>query len=266
MLEGRGAELIDDLAQRMEEAAQQLEFERAARLRDQINGIKAIHSTQSVTRNVTEDIDAVALGFARRRSLRLDRVRARRPQPRQHELLSARRAWRRQASCSRASSRSTTWAATRPARSSSVSRSRTRTCSKPRLSERLERTVRIRSGVRGVRARWLEMARTNAELGLNMRRATEATTAEQLQSVAEVFGLSAPPKRMECFDVSHTMGERTVASCVVFGAGGAAQERLPPLQYRRPRARRRLRRACARRCRDAMRGSRRARRRCPTCC
>ena len=70
--------------------------------------------------------------FARRRSLRLDRVRARRPQPRQLELLSARRAWRRRASCSRASSRSTTWAATRPARSSSVSRSRTRTCSKPR--------------------------------------------------------------------------------------------------------------------------------------
>ena len=61
MLEGTGAELIDDLARRMEEAAQQLEFERAARLRDQINGIKAIHSTQSVTRNATEDIDAVAL-------------------------------------------------------------------------------------------------------------------------------------------------------------------------------------------------------------
>jgi excinuclease ABC subunit C len=88
------------------------------------------------------------------------------------------------------------------------------------LSERLERSVRIRSGVRGVRARWLEMARTNAEIGLNMRRATEATTAEQLQSLAELFGLDAPPKRMECFDVSHTMGERTVASCVVFGPEG----------------------------------------------
>ena len=88
------------------------------------------------------------------------------------------------------------------------------------LSERLERTVQIRSGVRGVRARWVELARTNAEIGLNMRRATEATTAEQLQSVAEVFGLSAPLKRIECFDISHTMGERTVASCVVFGPEG----------------------------------------------
>ncbi len=61
VLEGKGKELIEDLAARMEESSQRLEFERAARLRDQINGIKAIHSTQSVTRNASEDIDAVAL-------------------------------------------------------------------------------------------------------------------------------------------------------------------------------------------------------------
>jgi excinuclease ABC subunit C len=91
VLEGRGAELIDDLARRMEAAAQQLEFERAARLRDQINGIKAIHSTQSVTRNVTEGHRCGCARFARRRSLRFDRVRARRPQPGQLELLPARR-------------------------------------------------------------------------------------------------------------------------------------------------------------------------------
>jgi excinuclease ABC subunit C len=53
-----------------------------------------------------------------------------------------------------------------------------------------------------------------------MRRATEATSVEQLQAMTEVFGLSSPPARIECFDVSHTMGERTVASCVVFGPEG----------------------------------------------
>src|SRR5690606_39602663 len=89
------------------------------------------------------------------------------------------------------------------------------------LSQRMERTVRVRSTVRGVRARWLEMARANAELGLKMRRATEATSAEQLQALAETFELERPPQRIECFDVSHTMGERTVASCVVFGSEGA---------------------------------------------
>jgi excinuclease ABC subunit C len=219
VLEGRGAELIDDLAQRMEEAAQKLEFERAARLRDQINGIKAIHSTQSVTRNVTEDIDAVALVsrggdhcvsivFVRGgRNLGSSNFFPRAGLAEAGELLSG---FLAQYYLGRDAPGEIL--ISQPIEDADLLEAT--------LSERLERSVRIRSGVRGVRARWLEMARTNAEIGLNMRRATEATTAEQLQSVAEVFGLSAPPGRMECFDVSHTMGERTVASCVVFGPDG----------------------------------------------
>ncbi|HKU16684.1 MAG TPA: excinuclease ABC subunit UvrC [Steroidobacteraceae bacterium] len=219
VLEGRGAELIDDLAQRMEQAAQVLEFERAARLRDQINGIKAIHSTQSVTRNVTEDIDAVALVsrgsdhcvsivFVRGgRNLGSSNFFPRAGLAEAGELLSG---FLAQYYLGRDAPGEIL--ISQPIEDADLLEAT--------LSERLERSVRIRSGVRGVRARWLEMARTNAEIGLNMRRATEATTAEQLQAVAEVFGLSAPPKRMECFDVSHTMGERTVASCVVFGTEG----------------------------------------------
>jgi excinuclease ABC subunit C len=219
VLEGRGAELIDDLAQRMEEAAQQLAFERAARLRDQINGIKAIHSTQSVTRNVTEDIDAVAL-FSRGgdpcvsivfvrggRNLGSTNFFPRAGLAEESELLSG---FLAQYYLGRDAPGEIL--ISQPIEDADLLEAT--------LSERMERSVRIRSGVRGVRARWLEMARTNAEIGLNMRRATEATTTEQLQSVAEVFGLGAPPKRMECFDVSHTMGERTVASCVVFGPEG----------------------------------------------
>jgi len=219
VLEGRAAELIDDLAGRMEEAAQLLEFERAARLRDQINGIKAIHSTQSVTRNVTEDIDAVALVshgsdhcvaivFVRGgRNLGSSNFFPRAGLAEESELLSG---FLSQYYLGRDAPGEIL--ISQPIEDADLLEAT--------LSERLERSVQIRSGVRGVRARWLEMARTNAELGLNMRRATEATTTEQLQSVAEVFGLSAPPKRMECFDVSHTMGERTVASCVVFGTEG----------------------------------------------
>jgi excinuclease ABC subunit C len=219
VLEGKGAELIDDLAQRMEQAAQQLDFERAARLRDQINGIKAIHSTQSVTRNASEDIDAVALVsrgsdhcvsivFVRGgRNLGSSNFFPRAGIAESGELLSgflAQYYLGREAPSEILISE--------PIEDADLLEAT--------LSEKLERQVRIRSGVRGVRARWLEMARTNAELGLNMRRATEATSEEQLAALAEVFQLPGPPARMECFDVSHTMGERTVASCVVFNREG----------------------------------------------
>lgn len=219
VLEGRGAELIDDLAQRMEQASQQLDFERAARLRDQINGIKAIHSTQSVTRNATEDIDAVALvSQGSDHCVSIVFVRGGRnlgstnffPRPglaEAGELLSG---FLAQYYLGRDA----------PAEILINEPVEDGDLLEATLSQKMERSVRIRHEVRGVRARWLDMARTNAELGLKMRRATAATSAEQLQGIAEVFMLSAPPARMECFDVSHTMGERTVASCVVFGPEG----------------------------------------------
>jgi excinuclease ABC subunit C len=55
------------------------------------------------------------------------------------------------------------------------------------LTERAERTVEIRSNVRGVRARWLEMAKANAELALKMRRATNATITEQLEALQKAL-------------------------------------------------------------------------------
>ena len=219
VLEGKGAELIDDLAQRMEQASQALEFERAARLRDQINGIKAIHSTQSVTRNATEDIDAVALvSHGSDHCVSIVFVRGGRnlgsnnffPRPgiaEAGELLSG---------------FLTQYYLGREAPGEILINEQIEDADtlEQALSERMERAVRVRPNVRGVRARWLEMARTNAELGVKMRRATEATSVEQLQAMQEVFGLPNAPARIECFDISHTMGERTVASCVVFGAEG----------------------------------------------
>jgi excinuclease ABC subunit C len=220
VLEGRGAELLEDLGQRMEQAAGELQFERAARLRDQIHGIKAIHSTQSVTRSATQDIDAVALVsngsdhcvsivFIRGgRNLGTTNFFPKAGLAEAGELLSGFLAQ---------------YYLGREAPSEILINEPVEDADllEATLTQQMERSVAIRQGVRGVRARWLEMARTNAELGLQMRRATAATTTDQLQGIGDAFHMAAPPSRIECFDISHTGGERTVASCVVFGPEGA---------------------------------------------
>ena len=220
VLEGRAAELLADLGSRMEQASAELHFERAARLRDQIHGIKAIHSTQAVTRNTEQDIDAVALEsaggdhcvsivFVRGgRNLGSNNFFPRAGLAEAAELLSG---FLAQYYLGREA----------PAEILINQEIEDADLLEATLTQKMERAVKIRSGVRGVRARWLEMAQTNAKLGLQMRRATEATTQEQLQGIAEVFHLPTTPSRIECFDISHTMGERTVASCVVFGTEGA---------------------------------------------
>ncbi len=74
--------------------------------------------------------------------------------------------------------------------------------------------------MRGDRARWLQMARTNAEQGLNLQVASNATIRRQFAALAGALDLEEVPERLECFDVSHTSGEATVASCVVFNTAG----------------------------------------------
>jgi excinuclease ABC subunit C len=64
------------------------------------------------------------------------------------------------------------------------------------------------------------MARTNAELGLKMKASSRATVAAQLAALADDLGLDRIPERIECFDVSHTMGESAIAACVVLGPEG----------------------------------------------
>jgi excinuclease ABC subunit C len=88
------------------------------------------------------------------------------------------------------------------------------------LGERSQHTVHVRSNVRGTRARWLDMARANAELGLKMKAASRAGLAEQFAALGAELRLEQRPTRLECFDVSHTMGESAIASCVVMGPEG----------------------------------------------
>jgi len=88
------------------------------------------------------------------------------------------------------------------------------------FSRHAGRKVQIRSRVREARARWLQLAQQTAETNLQAHLAGKQSTQERLQALQEVLELTSLPERMECFDISHSSGEATVASCVVFDASG----------------------------------------------
>jgi excinuclease ABC subunit C len=88
------------------------------------------------------------------------------------------------------------------------------------LSEQAGHRVRLSTGVRNERARWLRLALSNAEQALVAFLNTRTGYLGRLQQLKEALGLEDLPERMECFDISHTQGEATVASCVVFGVDG----------------------------------------------
>jgi len=87
------------------------------------------------------------------------------------------------------------------------------------LSEQAGRKVKINTNPIGDKRVWLKMAQTNAELALEQRSAANANQQARLVALREALDLPETTERIECFDISHTMGEATVASCVVFDRG-----------------------------------------------
>jgi excinuclease ABC subunit C len=88
------------------------------------------------------------------------------------------------------------------------------------LSVQAERNVKLRSRVRESRAQWLKLAQQTAETNLGAHLAGRKTMLGRLQALQDLLGLPELPERLECFDISHSSGEATVASCVVFDQHG----------------------------------------------
>lgn len=82
------------------------------------------------------------------------------------------------------------------------------------------RKVQIANRVRGNRAKWVELALTTAEQNLGSRLANRQTQYQRFEALQEALNLPEMPTRLECFDISHSGGEATVASCVVFDTNG----------------------------------------------
>ncbi len=91
------------------------------------------------------------------------------------------------------------------------------------LSEKSGRKLAITHRLRGERARWLKLGVANAEQALAARLGSQEGMRKRLERLRDVLQLDEPPARIECFDISHTQGEGTVASCVVFDDNGACK-------------------------------------------
>ncbi|OUS11997.1 excinuclease ABC subunit C [Gammaproteobacteria bacterium 53_120_T64] len=82
------------------------------------------------------------------------------------------------------------------------------------------RKVAINDVSRGTRRKWLELATRTAEQNLTSKRAAASNIYQRYVDLQSTLGLDELPQRLECFDISHSSGEATVASCVVFNQEG----------------------------------------------
>jgi len=219
-LDGKNQEVVKTFVARMEEAAANQEYEQAARFRDQIARLKEVEARQNVTRTASNDLDI--LGFASNGAVHVVTVLF----IRNGAMIGSRDHFPKLAGETDAAQILNGFVAQYylgsdvPAEIVLEKDIADAALLQDELSERAGHKVAIKHRVRGDRLRWLEMARTNAEQGLNLKVASNATIRRQFDALTEALGATEPLQRLECFDVSHTSGEATVASCVVFNTAG----------------------------------------------
>jgi len=226
-LEGHDRQVIDSLVERMEAASARQEFEAAARYRDRIKDIRQIRERQAVS-GERGDLDVVACHteggqscvqvFFVRDGRNLGNKAFFPHTPEGAEARDVLYAFLTQFYLEHEVPSEILVSHELPDHAVLASA----------LRERAGRQVTLSWRLRGERRRWLDMARSNASEALGSRLASRAGMTERVESLIELLGLDSHPQRMECFDISHTRGEATVASCVVFGPDGAVKN-----EYRR---------------------------------
>jgi excinuclease ABC subunit C len=219
VLEGRNDAVQRDIAERMEAASQRLEFEAAAVLRDQIAAIQALQAQQVVAADDERDADVFAVaGGPGEYAIGVMPVRGGRSLGTTHFFPKAGFAEPAEVLSSFLMQYYALQAP--PPEIYSALPLDDAAALAEALTAQAGHAVRVRRAQRGLAARWAEMTRENATEALRMRLARREGWSDLYADLAGVLGLAQPPSRMECFDISHTQGEGTMASCVVFGPEG----------------------------------------------
>ncbi|WP_330959680.1 excinuclease ABC subunit UvrC [Photobacterium sp. 53610] len=231
-LQGKDRQVINALVEKMEVASSQLAFEKAARYRDQIQALRRVQEQQFVSQDSEDDLDVIGIaqdkGIACIHALFI----------RQGKVLGSRSYFPRMPADTDITEVITSFisqyyfnqAEGRVIPSVILlgeSLGDEQASMSAALSEVAGRKVELRSQARSYRARYLKLAQTNALTALTSQLNHKMTVHQRVTELRETLGLDSL-SRMECFDISHTMGEKTVASCVVFNQEGPVRQ-----EYRR---------------------------------
>lgn len=219
-LEGKSQEVLDSLSDQMTAASEQLDFEKAALLRDKIVSLRKVQERQYITGS-HGDLDVLAA--IQRDGMSVVEV----------AFIRGGRSLGSKSYFPKGSSGSTSeeiLAAFIPQyylgknipSEILVSESfEDLALVESVLKSESDQRVQIRKPQRGTGVRWMKMALTNADISLTQRLSSRSNLLQRFEALQTALDLDEMPKRLECFDISHTRGEKTVASCVVFGLEGA---------------------------------------------
>lgn len=218
-LEGKSDAVINELVTQMERASEQLEFEQAAQIRDRIGMLRKIQERQYIS-GERGDLDVIACAskdglacvqvffFRNGHNLGNKSFFPKMPEDMSEaDVLAAFLA---------------RYYLGKPAPRELILSHRIaeRELLEEALSQGSGYKVKVSTGVRGERRHWLDLARNNADYALAGRLASRITLDQRFAELQDALGLAETPGRIECFDISHSQGEATVASCVVFNRDG----------------------------------------------
>lgn len=231
-LQGKDRQVIASMVEKMELASQQLAFEKAAAYRDQIQALRRVQEQQFVSNDSDDDMDVI--GIAHERGMACVHALY----IRQGKILGSRSYFPKMPSD----------AGLTEVLSSFISQfylnqaegrvipavillgadlGEEKTLIAGTLTELAGRKVELKTQSRGNRARYQKLAQTNANTALTSKLNHKMTIQQRFSALSKALELTTLD-RMECFDISHTMGEKTVASCVVFNQDGPLKQ-----EYRR---------------------------------
>ncbi|WP_297895950.1 excinuclease ABC subunit UvrC [Shewanella sp.] len=222
-LKGKDQQVISALVVKMEQAAEQQEYEQAARFRDQIMALRKVAEQQEVSNN-KGDMDVIGVHYASGiacfhllfiREGKIFGSRSYYPSvPAETDMDEVLRSFILQFYLNADIQR------TIPKEVVISHNFEELHELEAAVSTALDKKFAIKTNVRADRASFLRLAVTNATNAVITRLSHKNTVEQRFVLLEEILELSAPIQRMECFDISHTMGESTVASCVVFNREG----------------------------------------------